>query len=84
MSDLVKSGGALRVRESTVRAPPGQANWKLAFGILAGHTCTGFVSSEQVSGYIEALREAGEAEAAEVVVKLFNGTRSEFMQGFMG
>ncbi len=67
-----------------VRERPREPDWKKAFAILATQTCTGFVSSGEVSLRCEALKQAGEPEAADALAKLFNSTRSSFMQGFMG
>lgn len=66
------------------RERPQPANWKLAFDILAACTCTGFVSSEDVSRWVEHLRQAGEEEAAQRVGAIFNRCRTPFMQNFMG
>lgn len=59
-------------------------NWRRAFGVLAIMTCTGFVSSADVSRIVDTLRALGEEEAADTLATLFNGTRSSWIQGFMG
>lgn len=60
------------------------ANWRRAFGVLAIMTCTGFVTSSDVSRIVDALRAVGEEEAADTLAALFNGTRASWVQGFMG
>lgn len=60
------------------------ANWKKAFVILALQSCTGWISSEDVSRYIDRLRAEGEGEAADLLTSIFNKTRSKFEHGMMG
>lgn len=68
--------------EPTIGEQP--VDWKLAFVVLAACTCTGFVTSREVERIVERLKAEGLHQAAEVVIKIFNGTRSEWMHSFMG
>lgn len=77
-----------KVDELLAKTPPpkegSSANWRRAFIALALMSCTGFVSSADVSSIVNALRAIGEEEAADTLAALFNRTRSSFMQEFMG
>ncbi len=64
--------------------PEGSVNWERAFVALVAVTCTGFVSSKQVEVWVEFVRKHAGDEPAGVIVSIFNRTRSNFMQDFMG
>lgn len=68
--------------EPTIREQP--VDWKLAFVVLASCTCTGFVTSREVERIVERLKAEGLHQAAEVVIKIFNGTHSERVHSLMG
>jgi hypothetical protein len=64
--------------------PESKTDWKRAFQVLTVLTSTGFVSSREVAHNVQKLREACGDEAADFMVQVFNGTRSQWMQDFMG
>lgn len=59
-------------------------DWQKAFVVLTAMTCTGFVSSSQVEGWVQTLRDKVDPRAADVLIAVFNKTRSKWMQDFMG
>lgn len=65
-----------------VKAEP--VDWERAFVALAAMTCTGFVQSNQVQGWAQTLHDKVDPRAAEVLITVFNRTRSSWMQAFMG
>lgn len=66
-------------REST-GAP---VDWELAFRALAVITTSGFVSSDDVSRWVETMRDI-DPRAAKVLADTFNSHRHPWMQNFMG
>jgi hypothetical protein len=64
--------------------PDGPVDWEKAFKALVALSCTGFVTSRQVEDWVQAIRDHVDPRAADVMVTVFNRTRSPFMQGFMG
>ena len=75
---------ALDEAEDLVRKQASETDWKLAFKALAFLTSTGFVSSDQVANRANKIRELCGEEPAEFLIEVFNSTRSQWMQEFMG
>jgi hypothetical protein len=61
-----------------------ETDWKLAFVALAMQSCTGFHSSEELSRYVEYVRDNAGEEPAKLLIDIVNRTRSKWMQDFMG
>lgn len=70
--------------EDEVRVKTEPVDWERAFVALASMTCTGFVQSTEVERWAQALHDRVDPRAAEVIVSVFNRTRSKWMQDFMG
>lgn len=75
---------ALEAPNSPGPTPEGPVDWEKAFVALAILTSTSFVSSHEVSQRVDFLRAKVDPRAADCLAKIFNGTRSSWMQGFMG
>ena len=65
-------------------ANQGEINWQKAFFYLVAMTCTGFVSSWQVERWTQTIRDEVDPRAADYMVEIFNHTRRNWMQRFMG
>jgi hypothetical protein len=72
------------IPEPTTRVRTEGTDWKRAFVVLALQVGSGFIDSGTLSRYIEAVRRECGDEAAALALKIFNGTRSQWMQDFMG
>ena len=60
------------------------SNWEKAFQTLALMTCTGFISSREIEARVEAIQRVAGDEPANLLIRVFNSTRTQFMQDFMG
>jgi|LauGreDrversion4_2_1035121.scaffolds.fasta_scaffold282271_3 hypothetical protein len=58
-------------------------DWEMAFRALAVITTSGFVSSNDVSRWVEMMRDI-DPRAAKVLADTFNSHRHPWMQSFMG
>lgn len=67
-----------------VRERVSETDWRKAFQALAFLTSTGFVSSEQGANRANKIREVCGEDPAEFLIEVFNSTRSQWMQDFMG
>lgn len=59
-------------------------DWRAAFRGLALLSSTGLVTTKQVSRWVEQLNEHVDPRAGEELARIFNQTRSGWMQEFMG
>jgi hypothetical protein len=92
MSNALKKNQALPVAPVSALEAPNSPNptpespvdWERAFVALAILTSTSFVSSHEVSHRVNFLRDKVDPRAAELLSKIFNKTRTPWMQGFMG
>ena len=74
----------LQKPESLSASQDAPVNWERAFAALAMATCTGFVASQDVEVWVQFVRKHAGNKPADVIVAIFNRTRSQFMQDFMG
>jgi hypothetical protein len=81
---LAPSAALSKPPEPEVRYIEAETDWKKAFQALTILSCTGFVTSEKVSHLANRIREECGDEAAGFMIEVFNGTRSDWMQDFMG
>jgi hypothetical protein len=64
--------------------PENNIDWERAFKVLASSCCAGFVQSTDVADKVELLNEHADPRAGDYLAKLFNKSRSNWMQEFMG
>lgn len=72
------------IPEPTTRVRTEETDWRRAFAVLAIQVGSGFIDSGTLSRYIEHVRRECGDEAAALALQIFNGTRSQWMQNFMG
>lgn len=59
-------------------------DWRKAFFFLVVCTCTGFVTTSTVQRWAQVLHDEVDPRVAQYLMLVFNGTRSPWMQRFMG
>jgi hypothetical protein len=64
--------------------PENNIDWERAFKVLAASCCAGFVRSTDVADKVELLNEHVDPRAGDYLAELFNKSRSNWMQEFMG
>lgn len=69
---------------NTKRETPLETNWKRAFLVLVMVLAREWLSSSQLSLYVDAVRAAAGDEPADLMVVVINRLRTPFMQRFMG
>jgi len=85
MSKLVPVSG-VKLPEEAPPTPETQTpvDWRAAFRGLALLSSTGLVTTQQVSHWVDQLNKNVDPRAGEELARIFNQTRSKWVQEFMG
>jgi hypothetical protein len=72
------------VEEPRARTIPGETDWKRAFATLGIGVGGGFIDSDSLSRFVDAVRREAGDEAAALLAHIFNSSRSKWVHDLMG